>query len=161
QALDFNARHELDARVGLEPLDEVLGHALGEVLAPDGDRHTAAVLGEVESGLARGVAAADHDHGRPVADARLQIGCRIGDGGTLEALAVLDRQAPVAGAGGHDDRSRRDLAAVPENDYVEARLDLQAGYLTGSIQARTEAHRLDGRSPGEISAGDAIWESRV
>src|SRR5262249_45012038 len=69
--------------------------------------------------------------------------------------------ARVAGAGGHDDSSRRDLAAVLENDGVEARLDLQPGYLTRSIQASAEPHCLDGRPPGEITARDAIWEPCV
>jgi hypothetical protein len=45
ERLNFNTGHEIDFRVGLDSLDQVLRHALGEILPPDRDRDTAVVLG--------------------------------------------------------------------------------------------------------------------
>ena len=53
---------QLDPRVGVDPLDEVVRHAVREVGAADRDRHAAALLREVDRGLAGGVAATDDDH---------------------------------------------------------------------------------------------------
>ena len=116
---------------------------------------------EVDRRLSGGVAAADHQHRRAGADTRLEVGGRVVDAGALEALEVLDGQALVARAGGDDHRSRRDLAAVLEDDHVEAPLGAQTHDLARGVQPRAESQRLDGRARGEVSAGDAVGEARV
>ena len=161
EALHFDTGEQLDFRVGLDPLDQVLRHALGEIVAPDRDRDLAVALAEIDRGLPGGVAAADHEHRGAVADARLEVGRRVVDAGALEALEVLDGQPPVARAGGDDHRPGGDLAAVGEDDDVKARLAAQAGHFTGGVQPGAEPHRLNGGPPGESFAGDAVRKPRV
>ena len=58
---DLRACPDRDARVRLDPLDEIPRHPLVERGAATDDRHPARDVREVERGLARGVRAADHD----------------------------------------------------------------------------------------------------
>ena len=107
ERVDFDAAHEADLGVGVDSLDQVVGHRLCEIGAADRDRHGAVALREVDRGLAGGVAAADHDDGGAVADPRLEVRGGVIDARALEALQILDRQPPVACARGDDHRARR------------------------------------------------------
>lgn len=44
---------------------------------------------------------------------------------------------------------------------MEACLGSQADHFAGGVQSSSESHRLNRCSRGEVSTGDAIWESRV
>src|SRR3984957_13556679 len=107
ERLNFNAGHEIDSRVGLDPLDQVLRHALGEILPSNRDRDTAIVLGQVDRGLTRGVSTANDHHRSPAADARLEICRGVVNAGALEALEILDLEPPIARPGGEDRRECR------------------------------------------------------
>ncbi len=161
EALNFDTGDQVDPRIGIDPLDQVLRHGLGEAVTPDGDRDATVALGEVDGGLPGGVPASDHQYGRPIAHARLEVGRGVVDAGALEALEVLDGQPLVGRSGGDDHRSRRDLAAVPQDDHAEARLGPQAHDFARSVEASAESHRLDGGSPGEVATGDAIRKAGV
>src|SRR5207237_7204127 len=89
----------LDARVGLDALDQVARHAAGQVGAPDGDGHAAGLAGQVEGGLAGRVAAADHDDVDVATRSRLEFGRRVVDARSFEPIEVVDGEALVAGAG--------------------------------------------------------------
>src|SRR6185312_6831142 len=94
---------ELDARIGLDPFDEVVRHAVGEVVAADHDRHLTPLLRQVDGRLAGGIGAADHDHGPAGADPRFQIRRRVVDARALEPVEIIDGEPPIARAGGDDD----------------------------------------------------------
>ena len=155
-------RHEQrDPRVGFDALDEVVRHAVREVGAADRDRHGAALLREVDRGLARGVAATDHEHRMAAARAHFEIGRRVVHAGALEPLEIVDREPLVARTRRDDDGAARDLAAVHELDDVESLFDAQATDLARRVQARTQSLGLDGGARRELLARDAAREADV
>ncbi len=63
ELVDFAVPHDLDVRVGEQPvLEDLLG---AQAVAAVDQGHVVAVVGEVERFLDRGVAAADHGHFLP------------------------------------------------------------------------------------------------
>ena len=69
-----------------DPLDEVVGHRLGERVAAHDDRHPLGELGQVERGLAGRVDAADDDHLAVAVERRLARRGAIEDAGADQAL---------------------------------------------------------------------------
>ncbi len=63
ESLDFDLGEEIDFRIGFDPLDQILRHALAQIRAPDRDRDAAVVLAQVDRGLSGGVPPSD-DHDR-------------------------------------------------------------------------------------------------
>ena len=75
-----------DPRMRFDPLDEVVGHRLGERVAAHDDRHPLGELGQVERGLAGRVDAADDDHLAVAVERRLARRGAIEDAGADQAL---------------------------------------------------------------------------
>ncbi len=53
ESLDFDPGEEIDFRIDFDPLDQILRHALAEIVTPNGDRDAAVVLGQIDRGLSR------------------------------------------------------------------------------------------------------------
>ena len=142
----LGVREELDARVGLDALDQVARHARGEVVAPDRDRDLAALLREVDRGLAGGVPAADDDDVGAGADARLEVGRGVVHARALEPLEVVDRETLVARAR-RDDHARDGISLPsPSTTTWKPLFDAQARDLARRVEARAEPLGLDRRA---------------
>src|ERR687896_1656237 len=87
-----------DPRMRFDPLDEVVGHRLGERVAAHDDRHPLGELGQVERGLAGRVDAADDDHLAVAVERRLARRGAIEDAGADQALDPLRLEPPVVDA---------------------------------------------------------------
>ena len=102
---------DLHPGVGLDAVDEVLRHRLGQRPADD-DADRRAALGEEHRRLTGRVAAADDDDRRAGACPGLELGRRVVHARHLVAVEVVDRQPAVVGAGGGDEGAAGDLRAV-------------------------------------------------
>ena len=91
-----------DARVSLDPVDEIARHARGQVGPADDDGGGTAGLGQEQRSLAGRVATArDHDR-RGGALADLHLGGRVVHAVAFEFLEPGGVESPVAGARGDD-----------------------------------------------------------
>ena len=102
----------------------------------EGDEGAAAR--EPDRGLRRRVAAADHADPLRAAELRLGRAGRVEDADPLVLLEVVDRQAPVFGAGREQDRARRDLVALLEPDEVAVGAGLER---VGAVAASRSGRR--------------------
>ncbi len=82
---------------------EVAGHAGGEAVRPDEDVDVRGRLGEVDGGLAGGVAATDDDHLTVAAQLRFDRRRAVVETESVEPGNILQWQPPVFRACGDDD----------------------------------------------------------
>ncbi len=157
---DLAAVADRDA-VAVELLDQVVGHRLAEVGAAVQEVDERAAAGEPDRRLRRRVAAADHSHPLPGAELRLGRAGGVEDADPLVVLEALDRQAPVVGAGGEQDRSRRYLVALFEPHDVAVIAGLERLGAVGGRRAGAELARLGDRAAGQLGAADAGREAEV
>ena len=161
QGADLGLRQDLDARVDLDAVDQVPRHVGTQIRASNGEGDVAALLGEVDGGLSRGVAAADHDDVVAAADPGLELRGRVVETGSFEPLEAVDGKAPVPGAGGDDDGPAGDLALVGEDDDVEALLETERDRLGRAGEQCSEPLGLDGGASGQLPPGDAAGKAGV
>ena len=130
-----------DARCG-DGGDQVVGHALGQPLAPDQKGDRGGVLGQVERGLARRVATAGDEH-MAVSDRRsLGDGRAVEHAGTDHGLEAGDAQAPVGDAGGQHHAARRHRRTVGELEDVPARIGSQRDGVAHEVEVGAEVPGL-------------------
>ncbi len=154
---------EADVGRRLDPLDEVARHALVEVRSADEQVHPGGVGGEVDRGLAGGVAAADQRHLGARAEPRLDRRGPVPDAAALEALDVAERRPAVAGAAGDDHGAGGHAAAVVELEAVGA-LGAEAdelGDLRREDDLGAELLGLHEGAAGQRLAGDAGREAEI
>ena len=161
-AAHLGVREHVDARVGLDALDQVVRHRLGEVVAADRERDAAALLRQVDRGLAGRVAAADDD--------RRRSRCRCAPRGRSprsrrpRPRSVRGRRPRAAGSARPTRRSPRGVGiSLPSASTidVEAVLDAQARDLARRVEAGAEAQGLDRGPRRELLARDAVREADV
>ena len=109
---DLRFRHQFDVRRRRDPVDQIARHALGEARAPHQHAHLRNVGGQKDGALPGGIAAADDNDLLAGAQARLDRRRPVPDAPAFEARDIGDRRAAIAGAAGHDDRSRLDAVAA-------------------------------------------------
>ena len=88
EAGDLGPGVERDARRGVDPLDQVVGHGGGEAVGTHEDVHVGRGAGQEDRRLARRVAAADDDHLLGGTELGLHGGGGVVDALALEALVV-------------------------------------------------------------------------
>ena len=111
--LDCRVEEQLDVSRLLDPLGQIAGHVLIEIIAANQEQHLAGVLGKVNGGLACRVAAAHQYHLGPLAHLHLSGSRSVIDTLPLEPLAPLDAQPTVVGSSGDQETLCCDgLAAV-------------------------------------------------
>ena len=140
---------------------QVARHVLVEVVAADHEVDLADLAGEVDGGLAGGVAAADDHDVRPAAHLRLDRSRGVVDAAALEPLAPLDAEQAIVGAGGDQQAPGRDRLAAVEVEHGMPLVERQAGDLRGDGQARAELVGLHDGALGQLGAGDAGGEAEV
>src|SRR5439155_14522979 len=79
----------------------------------------------------------------------------------FETLEIVDLEPSITRARRDDHRSGRDLAAVGEDDHVEALLDPQARDRARGVEMRAEAHRLERRARDEVVTRDPFRKAHV
>jgi hypothetical protein len=160
-------RHHLGLQVHLDPggplyaVDEVAGHVPGEAIAEHQQVDAAGVPREMERGLPRGVATADH--GDVLACAQCRLGCvgAVVQPAALEAVGASGGQAPVADpAGDHHRASGPSLAAGVVEHPVGA-ADLEMGDVPGCEHHRAESPRLRQRPPRQLAPAHPGGEAEV
>src|SRR5437762_11491091 len=115
QITDFATDHHVDVGKTPNPLDQILRHR--PIERPPGDQgHPRRATGEKHRRLARAVAAADQHDLLPGDKVRLEWRRPIMYRGALEILEPLERQSPVASAGGDHDAARLHTLAGCEGD---------------------------------------------
>ena len=160
QGADFAAVADGDA-VAVELLDQVLGHRLAEVGAAVQEGDEGAAAGQPDRRLRGRVAAADDAD--PLAAAELPLGRAGGveDADPLVVVEVVDRQAPVFGAGREQHRAGDDLVAFLEPDQVALLARLERLGAVGRRRAGAELARLGDRAAGQLAAADPGREAEV
>ena len=102
----------LDLGIGNDAIDQITGHAGGQVGTTYDDRDATTDLAQVDGGLPGGIAAPYDDHVASTAGSGLEVGGGVVDAVSLEIGQVGYVQAAVGGTGCHDDRSAGNLALV-------------------------------------------------
>ena len=161
QGPHLGLRQYLDAGIRLDAFDQIPRHGLGEVVPADGDQDLAPLLGHVDGGLPCRVPSTHDDDVPAAADPRFEVGGRVVDPGTLEALQIVDRQPAIAGPGGHDHRPTGDLAPVGQCDDVKPVFGSKSGGHAGGVEARPEALGLDRSARHELLSRDPVGEAGV
>ena len=136
---------------------------LSQIRPADQQVHPARVAGEVDRGLAGGIAAADQRHLGAGAQPRLDRRGPVPDAAPLEALDVGDRRPAVArAAGDHDGARRRPRRRRPARagSGPGAEAD-QLGHRRREDDLGAELLGLDEGAAGQRLAGDAGREAQV
>src|SRR5579862_7936646 len=124
---------DLDPRMGDDPVNQVAGHLLGQVVAADDQADDTAFTGEEKRRLPGRVGPADYRHFRTAARARFQFGGRVVDTGVLELRPPLQRELPVASPAGHYYSVRRHLRPGGQRDHELAVTRRQRARLARAI----------------------------
>ena len=103
----------------------------------------------------------DHDHVFPRADPRLEVGRRVVHAGPFEGFKIVDRQAAIAGTGGDDDRTARDLAAVGQRHDMKPVLGAKPGGDARGVESGPEALGLDRGPRHEVLTRDPVRETGI
>ncbi len=139
--------------------DEVLGHALGQPVAPDQERHRSGVLGQVERGLPRRVAAAGDEHVAIPDRGGLGDGRAVEHAGADHGLEAGDAEAPVGDAGGQHHAARRHRRTVGELQDVTAGIGSQRDGVAHEVEVGAEVPRLLVGAHRQLVAADAGREA--
>ena len=147
--------------VAVMVFDQVVGHAGAESATADEHRHPVGVLGQVDGGLAGGVAGADDvhllsRHGRGLGDAAAVEHARAD-----ERLQPGDPEALVAGPGGQDDRAGGDLRAVGQHHDLVVAAGPQLGYRAQHRGFRAERPGLVEGPVAQLGTADAEGKAEV
>ena len=145
----------VDPPVGLDPIDQVGGHALGERRGPDHQRDVRTVAREMKRCLAGRVRTPDDEHVPALAPPGLRRPGAVVDAAPDELIHALGLQAPVLDATGEQHAVARDFVAVPHphETAVVAHLDADRGVQAHDLGP--EAVRLLQRAVGEVSSANA------
>src|SRR5689334_19697346 len=110
---DLGAVPHVDVRARRELLDQVLGHALLEIVASAKDRDRASVAREGDRRLSRRVARSDDVDVDAVRRRSVGPGCAVEDALAGKPAEALDRQLTPGDSASEDDRlTAQDVAAV-------------------------------------------------
>src|SRR5215207_1525146 len=123
----------------------------------------AGVGGEVDHRLSGRVAAAYDNHVLARGLERLEMGRRVVETQTLEALGPVGRQAAIVGTDGENDATGTHLLAVAEHQIPQP-VHLRRGDGAPSVNAgddRAELARLQRRPLGQLRSGQAGRKAEV
>src|SRR4028119_2011897 len=158
---DARARADLDIRGLLYLLDEVLGHALAQVVRAAQDDDLAGVLGEVHRGLSGGVGPADHVDVLILARESLGHRGAVVDAAAGESLHPRYIQLAVRDAGGNEEDVATELRAVRKPYHPIWALDPHLRGLLGGEDLDLEPLRLGNGPPREVRSAEARREAEV
>ena len=159
--LDLGVEPDVDPLVGLDPVDEVLAHALGEVVAADEHGHAVGVVGKVEGALAGRVAGADDEDVLAGAAHRLGHGRAVVHAAALELGRAAGGQLPPVDAGGQHERGARELAAVGQLEDLVGAVLAERRDLDRRQDLDAEPLGLGHAAAREVGAGEAGREAEV
>ena len=137
---------------GLDGVDQVARHALGQVVAAVEERHLLGVAGEVDRRLAGRVRAADDDHVLVAARHALAARAAVVDAAAGQLLDPRRVQPAVVDAGRDDHRRGAQLVAAGQPDDLGRAALVDLGHLLDGQQLGAEALRLGGRAAGQVAA---------
>jgi hypothetical protein len=103
-----------DVRGFFNATNEVFRHCVNEARPSDDYVHVLCTLGQENSSLPRGISTADHNDVFTVTYLRLNKSCTVINADAFKAGQILNRQLPIFGPGGDDDRARWDLDTILE-----------------------------------------------
>src|SRR5439155_14410983 len=147
--------------VALELADQVVGHRLLQVASAmeQGDQRAAA--SEPDSRLSGRVAAADHGDARGSAQLCFRWSGGVEDARALVFGETLEREPPVVGTGGEDDRAGRDLVLLFQPYEVSPAARLEPDRTVGGRRPGAELACLADGPGRQLRAADPSRETEV
>ena len=158
---DRGVGEKLDVGRLLDPMDQIAGHVLVQIIAADQEEHLAGMLGKKGCSLAGGVAATHQHHLCPSAHLALGEGRRVVDTLPLEQLAPLYVQPAIVGSSGNQQALRGyGLTGLQSRDGVGL-LPAQVHGLSGDRQAGTELVGLEDSALRQLGARHAGGKAEI
>ena len=147
--------------VARDLVDQVGGHARCQRVGADEDRDVLGEPGQVDGGLAGGVAASLDRHALAAVEGRLGGRAAVVDAGPRQAVGIREVQLPVLDARRDEERLAAHLRPVGEPDHLVRVLHGHAHDLLRGQDLRPEAAGLGHGSARQVGAGQAGREAQV